>query len=118
MAGGIGLVLSFRPEDFAFVYSGGRPIGAVAVGPASPARTALLFSGDRRDFEILRPAVVQSRFGRKVLERLIEQFLGGSAAARRCHPAAPSAVAEEPVDHRASAWARAKTHSVPQSLAG
>jgi hypothetical protein len=70
------LALSFSDGDFAFVYSAGQPIGAVRVGEFKGAsRVKLHFAGDVSGFEVLRPSVVERRFGREELAKLIEQFL-------------------------------------------
>jgi hypothetical protein len=73
------LALSFRGGEYAFVYHEGRPIGAIIAGDLNSAgehpRRSIVFSGQRQDFEILRPNVVANRFGRQELERLIAVFL-------------------------------------------
>ena len=60
------LSLRFSTDDYAFVYTAGRPIGAILVGE-SKGRTqfSLLFSGKEIDFEILRPKAIERRFGRE-----------------------------------------------------
>jgi hypothetical protein len=68
------LSLRFAAEDYAFVYSAGRPIGAIVVG-GFRGQLSLLFSGSKNDFEILRPRTVELRFGREELEKLEAQFL-------------------------------------------
>jgi len=73
---GILLSLRFSRNDYAFVYSEGRPIGAILVGDTKGrGQFSLLFSGRELDFEILRPRAVERRFGRQELERLQSQFL-------------------------------------------
>jgi hypothetical protein len=71
------LTLRFSADDYAFVYSAGRPIGAIVVSETR-GRLALLFSGARTDFEVLRPQAVERRFGRAELEKLEAEFLGSS----------------------------------------
>ena len=69
------LALRFSPGDYVFVYSKGRPLGAILVGDGrGKGRFPLLFCGRERDFEILRPSVVEHRYGSEELERLIEDF--------------------------------------------
>ena len=69
------LALRFSPGDYVFVYSKGRPLGAILVGDCSrKGRFPLLFCGGELDFEILRPSVVEHRYGSEELERLIEDF--------------------------------------------
>ncbi len=75
------LSLRFSADDYAFVYSAGRPIGAILVGASKGQRQfSLLFSGQADDFEILRPPVVQRRYGREELERLESRFLRNRSA--------------------------------------
>lgn len=70
------LSLRFSRDDYAFVYSEGRPIGAILVGETkNRSQFSLLFSGGELDFEILRPRAVERRFGRQELEKLQSQFL-------------------------------------------
>ncbi|MGO9112456.1 MAG: hypothetical protein ACLP9L_24765 [Thermoguttaceae bacterium] len=70
------LALRFATDDYAFVYSEGRPIGAIVVGETKGrSQLSLLFSGRETDFEILRPQAVERRFGREELERLQSRFL-------------------------------------------
>ena len=70
------LALCFSEGDCAFVYSAGRPIGALLVGEVrGGGRVKLCLSGDRRTFEVLRPRVVERRFGADELAKLTEQFL-------------------------------------------
>lgn len=69
------LALRFSAGDYAFVYSKGRPIGAIRVGNCrGKGRFPLLFCGRQLDFEILRPSVVEHRYGSEELERLIKDF--------------------------------------------
>jgi len=75
------LALRFGKDEFAFVFSAGRPIGAILVGDyKGKGQFSLLFSGQQLDFEILRPRAVERRFGRQELERLCAQFLSPAAA--------------------------------------
>ncbi len=70
------LALSFSDGDFAFIYSAGRPIGVLLVGEIKGAgRLKLRFAGDALAFEVLRPSVVERRFGKAELVRLTKQFL-------------------------------------------
>jgi hypothetical protein len=70
------LVLSFSDGDCAFIYSGGRPIGALLLGEIKGAgRVKLRFAGEEVAFEVLRPTVVERRFGKAELVKLTEQFL-------------------------------------------
>jgi len=70
------LSLRFSTDDYAFVYTQGRPIGAILVGEIKGRnQLSLLFSGREMDFEILRPRVVERRFGREELEKLQSRFL-------------------------------------------
>jgi hypothetical protein len=70
------LSLRFSADDYAFVYTAGRPIGAILVGEIKGrSQFSLLFSGQEMDFEILRPRAVEQRFGREELEKLQSQFL-------------------------------------------
>ena len=70
------LALRFSTDDYAFVYTAGRPIGAIVVGDTrGKSQLSLLFSGRQSDFEVLRPTAVERRFGRKELEKLEMQFL-------------------------------------------
>ena len=70
------LSLRFSRDDYAFVYTEGRPIGAILVGELKGrSQFSLLFSGREFDFEILRPRAVERRFGRQELEKLELQFL-------------------------------------------
>ncbi len=70
------LSLRFSTDDYAFVYTRGRPIGAILVGKTKGrSQFSLLFSGREMDFEILRPQAVERRFGRQELERLRSRFL-------------------------------------------
>jgi hypothetical protein len=70
------LALTFSDGELAFVYSAGRPIGAVRIAEVRGAgRVKLHFAGDESAFEVLRPSVVERRFGRPELVRLIDQFL-------------------------------------------
>ena len=69
------LSLRFSTDDYAFVYTEGRPIGAILVGKTKGrSQFSLLFSGREMDFEILRPQAVERRFGRQELERLRSRF--------------------------------------------
>jgi hypothetical protein len=73
---GMMLALRFCTDDYAFVYTGGRPIGAILVGQTKGrSQFSLLFSGRETDFEILRPQAVERRFGRQELEKLRSRFL-------------------------------------------
>ena len=70
------LSLRFSRDDYAFVYTAGRPIGAILVGESKGrSQFSLLFSGQEVDFEILRPKAIERRFGRRELEKLEAQFL-------------------------------------------
>ena len=70
------LALRFCTDDYAFVYTGGRPIGAILVGQTKGrSQFSLLFCGQETDFEILRPQAVERRFGRQELEKLRSRFL-------------------------------------------
>jgi hypothetical protein len=70
------LALKFSQDEYAFVYTMGRPIGAILVGEKKGrGQLSLLFSGSRTDFEVLRPQTVELRFGRDELTRLESQFL-------------------------------------------
>ena len=70
------LSLRFSKDDYAFVYSEGRPIGAILVGETKGrGQFSLLFSGREIEFQILRPRAVEHRFGRQELEKLQTQFL-------------------------------------------
>jgi len=70
------LSLRFSADDYAFVYTDGRPIGAILVGEIKGrGQFSLLFSGQETDFEILRPQAVERRFGRRELEELRSRFL-------------------------------------------
>jgi len=70
------LSLRFSTDDYAFVYTEGRPIGAILVGETKGrSQFSLLFSGQETDFEILRPRTVERRFGREELEKLQSRFL-------------------------------------------
>jgi len=70
------LALSFREGEYAFVFSGGCPIGAIVLGDMKGrGRPLLLFSGAERQFQVLRPSVVRQRFGDAELERLEKLFL-------------------------------------------
>lgn len=65
------LSLRFSTDDYVFVYTQGRPIGAILVGPTKGrSQLSLLFSGQATDFEILRPQAVERRFGRQELDTL------------------------------------------------
>jgi hypothetical protein len=79
------LSLRFSTDDYAFVYTEGRPIGAILVGETKGrSQFSLLFSGQEMDFEILRPRAVERRFGLEELEKLRTRFLRpGSSAHRR-----------------------------------
>ena len=73
---GVMLSLRFSTDDYAFVYTDGRPIGAIRVGEIKGrSQLSLLFSGQELDFEILRPQAVERRFGRQELEELRSRFL-------------------------------------------
>ena len=89
------LALCFKDRDFAFVYHDGEPIGAIFVGEISPRarspKVSLLFSGRKSQFEVLRPSVVERRYGREELERLTELFLGACDK-----PPMPALAASEP----------------------
>jgi hypothetical protein len=70
------LSLRFSTDDYAFVYTDGRPIGAIVVGQMKGrSQFSLLFSGCETDFEILRPQAVERRFGLQELEKLRSRFL-------------------------------------------
>jgi len=70
------LALRFSIDDYAFVYTDGRPIGAILVGDIrGRGQLSLLFSGQARDFEILRPQAVERRYGPDELEKLRSRFL-------------------------------------------
>ena len=73
------LALTFREGDFAFVFHDGTAIGAILVGDerrvGKRLRVPVRFSGRKDDFEILRPKLVERRFGKQELDKLIEQFL-------------------------------------------
>jgi hypothetical protein len=70
------LALSFAQGDFAFIYSAGRPIGALVFAEATTAgRVKLRFAGDEVAFEVLRPSVVERRFGRAELVKLMQEFM-------------------------------------------
>ncbi len=70
------LSLRFSRDDYAFVYTEGRPIGAILVGETKGrGQFSLLFSGRQADFEILRPRAVERRYGRQELDKLRSQFL-------------------------------------------
>jgi hypothetical protein len=70
------LSLRFSTDDYAFVYTEGRPIGAILVGETKGrGQFSLLFSGRETDFEILRPQAIERRFGRQELEKLRSRFL-------------------------------------------
>jgi hypothetical protein len=70
------LSLQFSRDDYAFVYSEGRPIGAILIGAIKGrSRLSLLFGGQPTDFEILRPSAVEGRYGIDELERLRSRFL-------------------------------------------
>jgi hypothetical protein len=82
------LSLRFSKDDYAFVYTAGRPIGAILVGEIKGrSQLSLVFSGQEMDFEILRPQVVERRFGREELEKLRSRFLSAASmsANRACH---------------------------------
>ena len=84
------LALGLRKGEYAFVYNEGRPIGAILVRDANRnGRFALGFSGEKLDFEILRPSLVESRFGPQELTRLIQHFLPDAPSTRRT-PGAPT----------------------------
>ena len=70
------LSLRFSRDDYAFVFTDGRPIGAIVVGEIKGrSQLSLFFSGEEMDFEILRPQAVERRFGRDELEKLRSRFL-------------------------------------------
>jgi hypothetical protein len=70
------LSLRFSTDDYAFVYTAGRPIGAILVGQTrGRSQLSLLFCGQAEEFEILRPQAVERRFGRQELDKLRAQFL-------------------------------------------
>ena len=70
------LSLRFSTDDYAFVYTEGRPIGAILVGQIKGhSQFSLLFSGQELDFEILRPQAIERRFGWEELEKLQLRFL-------------------------------------------
>lgn len=74
------LALSFYDGDYAFIYSAGRPIGALRVAEIKGSgRVKLGFAGDELAFEVLRPSVVERRFGHAELMRLMNQFLSAHA---------------------------------------
>jgi hypothetical protein len=83
------LSLRFSSDDYAFVYTDGRPIGAILAGETKGrSQFSLLFSGEETDFEILRPRAVERRFGREELERLQLRFIRpGCSAHKRLSPA-------------------------------
>ncbi len=69
------LALGCSTRDYVFVYHRGCPIGAILVGKSKgKGRLTLLFCGRKADFEVLRPSVVEDRFGSEELQRLIEDF--------------------------------------------
>ena len=60
------LSLRFSRDDYAFVYTEGRPIGAILVGEIKGrGQFSLLLLRRQADFEILRPRAVERRFGRQ-----------------------------------------------------
>jgi len=81
------LALTFREGDYAFVYHNGTAIGAILFGDERPPgrhfRVPVRFSGLKDDFEILRPKVVEHRYGKQELDKLAEQFLLSTANLRR-----------------------------------
>ncbi len=78
------LSLRFSTDDYAFVYTEGRPIGAILVGETKGrSQFSLLFSGQEVDFEILRPQAVERRFGREELEKLQSRFLRPNSTNRK-----------------------------------
>jgi hypothetical protein len=78
------LSLRFSRDDYAFVYTEGRPIGAILVGEIKGrSQFSLLFSGREMDFEILRPQAVERRFGREELEKLQLRFLRADSTHHR-----------------------------------
>ena len=82
------LSLRFSTDDYAFVYTEGRPIGAILVGPTKGrSQLSLLFSGQAADFEILRPQAVERRFGQQELDKLRSRFLCFKPKAARRHEA-------------------------------
>ena len=73
------LALTFRQDEYAFIYHAGKPIGAIRVGKLQPGglrtRLPLHFAGAKDEFEVLRPKVVAYRYGPQELERLEREFL-------------------------------------------
>ena len=70
------LALRFSKNEYAFVYSDGRPIGAILIGDMKGrGQLSLLFVGQEAEFQVLRPRAVERRYGRDELERLQTQFL-------------------------------------------
>ena len=74
------LALILRSGEVVFVFHRGHPIGVLAVrdkrANGRNLRVPLLFSGRRDDFEVLRPKMVERRYGRRQLDKLTRQFLG------------------------------------------
>ena len=72
------LKLLFKREEYAFVYVQGRAVGAIRIGEVKSGgetpKVALLFSGSKSDFEVLRPSVVAFRYGEQELARLVREF--------------------------------------------
>ncbi len=71
------LALTLRDKDYVFVYHNGTPIGAILFGterPGGRAKFPVQFAGGQDDFEILRPKVVEARYGKQELQRLILEF--------------------------------------------
>lgn len=70
------LALRMRCGGYVFVYCRDVPIGAIRLGQAQSSGSwySLGFSGDERDFQILRPSVVARRFGEAELSRLVGRF--------------------------------------------
>ncbi len=72
------LALRFAVGEYAFIYHEGTAIGAIRLSEVKPSsaspKVSVAFAGDRHGFEVLRPSVVERRFGREELERLHRQF--------------------------------------------
>ncbi|NUQ66507.1 MAG: hypothetical protein HUU20_28935 [Pirellulales bacterium] len=70
------LALSLREGEFVFVFCDRRPVGVIVVGSTNgKGRSLLRFSGRKSDFEIVRPNVLEQRYGSPGLQELTEQFL-------------------------------------------
>lgn len=66
-------MLSIAVRDYVFIYSHGRAIGAVIVPGQGTVR--LVFSGEEKEFQVLRAPVVERLFGKDELDRLVRQFV-------------------------------------------